>query len=166
MRKDLTTGQIELILKKNKIIIPKEFKTNFLKENFVKPFTRLKSNIEDYKDEKIKDKNRFLRRVENYKYDTSRKVNHGLNNLWKGIGLAGLNFLNILPKLGTTVAKFFGDLFTDVFYSIYNQQVDQKVRNGIWFLHHCRSNNRNNSNYKLFKTGKYEFENIEAEKTP
>ena len=125
-RKDLTTGQIELILKKNKIIIPKEFKTNFLKENFVKPFIRLKSNIEDYKEEKIKDKNRFLRRVENYKYDTSRKVNHGLNNLWKSIGSAGLNFLNILPKLGTTVAKFFGDLFTDVFNSIYNQQIDQK----------------------------------------
>ena len=130
-RKDLTTGQIELILKKNKIIIPKEFKTNFLKENFVKPFTRLKSSIEGYKEEKIKDKNRFLRRVENYKYDTSRKVNHGLNNLWKGIGLAGLNFLNILPKLGTTVAKFFGDLFTDVFNSIYNQQIDQKSARNV-----------------------------------
>ena len=130
-RKDLTTGQIELILKKNKIIIPKEFKTNFLKENFVKPFTRLKSSIEDYKDEKIKDKNRFLRRVENYKYDTSRKVNHGLNNLWKGIGTAGLNFLNILPKLGTTVAKFFGDLFTDTFNSIYNQQIDQKSAKNV-----------------------------------
>ena len=130
-RKDLTTGQIELILKKNKIIIPKEFKTNFLKENFVKPFTRLKSSIEDYKEEKIKDKNRFLRRVENYKYDTSRKVNHGLNNLWKGIGSAGLNFLNILPKLGTTVAKFFGDLFTDVFNSIYNQQIDQKSARNV-----------------------------------
>ena len=130
-RKDLTTGQIELILKKNKIIIPKEFKTNFLKENFVKPFIRLKSNIEDYKEEKIKDKNRFLRRVENYKYDTSRKVNHGLNNLWKSIGSAGLNFLNILPKLGTTVAKFFGDLFTDVFNSIYNQQIDQKSARNV-----------------------------------
>ena len=130
-RKDLTTGQIELILKKNKIIIPKEFKTNFLKENFVKPFTRLKSNIENYKEEKIKDKNRFLRRIENYKYDTSRKVNHGLNNLWKGIGTAGLNFLNILPKLGTTVAKFFGDLFTDVFNSIYNQQIDQKSARNV-----------------------------------
>ena len=130
-RKDLTTGQIELILKKNKIIIPKEFKTNFLKENFVKPFIRFKSNIEDYKEEKIKDKNRFLRRVENYKYDTSRKVNHGLNNLWKSIGSAGLNFLNILPKLGTTVAKFFGDLFTDVFNSIYNQQIDQKSARNV-----------------------------------
>ena len=53
-RKNLTTGQIELILKKNKIIIPKEFKTNFFKENFIKPVIRLKTNIVDYKEEKIK----------------------------------------------------------------------------------------------------------------
>ena len=131
-RKNLTTGQIELILKKNKIVIPKDFKTNFFKENFVKPVSRLKSGIIDYKEEKIKDKNRFFRRVENYKYDTSRKFNHGLNNLWKGAGNAGINFLNVLPKLGSTVAAFFGSLFTDVFNSIYNQQIDQKrARNVI-----------------------------------
>ena len=58
-RKNLTTGQIELILKKNKIIIPKDFKTTFIKENFVKPFSRFKTSIVDYKEEKIKDKNRF-----------------------------------------------------------------------------------------------------------
>ena len=74
-RKNLTTGQIELILKKNKIIIPKDFKTNFFKDNFIKPVSKLKTNIKDYKEEKIKDKNRFFRRVENYKYDTSRKFN-------------------------------------------------------------------------------------------
>ena len=34
-RKNLTTGQIELILKKNKIIIPKEFKTRFFKCLFI-----------------------------------------------------------------------------------------------------------------------------------
>ena len=102
-RKDLTTGQIELILKKNKIIIPKDFKTNFLKENFVKPFTRLKSNIEDYKEEKIKDKNRFLRRIENYKYDTSRKFNHSVNNLWKSAGSAGINLLNAVSYTHLTL---------------------------------------------------------------
>ena len=48
-RKDLTIGQIELILKKNKIIIPKDFKTNFFKENFSKPISRIKSNLIDYK---------------------------------------------------------------------------------------------------------------------
>ena len=130
-RKNLTTGQIELILKKNKIIIPKEFKTSFFKENFVKPVTRLKSNIVNYKEEKIKDKNRLFRRVENYKYDTSRKFNHGLNNLWKGAGSAGINFLNVLPKLGITVKNFFGNLFTDVFNSIYNQQIDQKSARNV-----------------------------------
>ncbi len=130
-RKNLTTGQIELILKKNKIIIPKEFKTSFFKENFVKPISKFKSNVVNYKEEKIKDKNRFFRRVENYKHDTSRKVNHGLNNLWRGFGNAGLNFLNVLPKLGTTVFKFFGDLFTDVFNSIYNQQIDQRSARNV-----------------------------------
>ncbi len=130
-RKNLTTGQIELILKKNKIIIPKDFKTSFFKENFTKPISRLKSSIVEYKEEKIKEKNRFLRSVENYKHDTSRKFNHGLVSIWKGMGNAGLNFLNILPMLGATVAKFFGNLFTDVFNSIYNQQIDKKSARNV-----------------------------------
>jgi len=123
-RKNLTTGQIELILKKNKVIIPKDFKTNFFKENFTKPISKIKLNLENFKEEKIKDKNRFFRRVENYKYDTSRKVNHGINSLWKSAGNAGINLLNVIPKLGITVGKFFGNVFTDVFNSIYNQQID------------------------------------------
>ena len=130
-RKNLTTGQIELILKKNKIIIPKDFKTTFIKENFVKPFSRFKTSIVDYKEEKIKDKNRFFRRVENYKHDTTRKVNHGISNIWKGLGTVGFNFLNIIPKLGTTITQFFGNLFTDVFNSIYNQQIDQKSARNV-----------------------------------
>ncbi len=131
-RKNLTTGQIELILKKNKIIIPKDFKTNFLKENIIKPISRIRSNIVNYKEEKIKDKNRFIRKVENYKHDSSRKINNGLNNLWKGAGKIGFNFINIIPILGNTIIKFFGNLFTDVFNSIYNQQIDQKnARNAI-----------------------------------
>ena len=131
-RKNLTTGQIELILKKNKITIPKDFKTSFLKENFIKPISKIRSNIVNYKEEKIKDKNRFIRKVENYKYDSSRKINNGLNNLWKGAGKVGLNFINIIPVLGNTIIKFFGNLFTDVFNSIYNQQIDQRnARNAI-----------------------------------
>ncbi len=130
-RKNLTTGQIELILKKNKIIIPKDFKTTFFKENISKPISKLRSNIAQYKEEKIKDKNRFFRRVENYKYDTSRKVNHSINNTWKALGNVGLNLLNIFPKLGSTISKFFGNLFTDVFNSIYNQQIDQKSARNV-----------------------------------
>ena len=130
-RKNLTTGQIELILKKNKIIIPKEFKTSFFKENFVKPVSKLKSNIVEYKEEKIRDKNRFFRKVENYKHDTSRKFSYSLNNSWKTIGNIGINFLNILPQLGKTIGNFFGELFTDVFNSIYDQKVDQKSARNV-----------------------------------
>ena len=130
-RKNLTTGQIELILKKNKITIPKDFKTNFFKENFSKPISKLRTSIIEYKEEKIRDKNRFLRRVENYKHDTKRKVNHELNNVWKNIGNAGINFLNIIPTLGSTVSKFFGNIFTDVFNSIYNQQIDQRSARNV-----------------------------------
>ena len=48
-RKSLTTGQLELILKKNKIVIPKEFKTTFFKENFTKPIARVARKIDDIK---------------------------------------------------------------------------------------------------------------------
>ena len=51
--------------------------------------------------------------------------------MWKGAGSAGLNFLNVLPKLGITVKNFFGNLFTDVFNSIYNQQIDQKSARNV-----------------------------------
>ena len=165
-RKNLTTGQIELILKKNKIIIPKEFKTNFFKENFVKPVTRLKLNIKDFKEEKIKDKNRFFRRVENYKHDTSRKFNHGVNNLWRNIGSAGINLLNVLPKLGNTVINFFGGLFTDVFNSIYNQQIDQKsARNVILgFFLIIGVTTAIYSGYNAYKKYDFSNKNIEAKK--
>ena len=44
--------------------------------------------------------------------------------MWKSAGNAGINLLNVIPKLGNTVGKFFGNVFTDVFNSIYNQQID------------------------------------------
>ena len=166
-KKNLTTGQIELILKKNKITIPKEFNTSFLKENISKPISKLKSNIANYKEEKIREKNRFFRKVENYKYDTSRKVNRGAVNLWKGIGNVGFNFLNILPKLGATISSFFGNLFTDVFNSIYNQQIDKKsARNVIiGFLAICIISTSIFAGLKQFKNLNFSDKKNEVTKT-
>ena len=130
-KKNLTSGQLELILRKNKIAIPKDFQTNFLKENISKPLTKLKLNISEYKDEKIREKNKFFRRLENYKYETNRRINNEVNNLWKSLGKTGLNFLNIIPVLGSTFLNFFSKLFTDVFNSIYNQKIDSKNARGL-----------------------------------
>ena len=74
-RKNLTTGQLELILKKNKIIIPKDFKSNFFKDTFVKPISKVKSNIKGFKEDQVKAKNRFIRKAENFKHDTKRNIN-------------------------------------------------------------------------------------------
>ena len=130
-RKNLTTGQLELILKKNKIIIPKDYQTNFVKENFVKPFLKVKNNFAELRENQIKSKNRFLRKVENFKFDTQRSISANLNGLWKNLGKVGLNFLNIIPTLGKTFYRFFANLFTELFTGIYNQQFDPKSAKSV-----------------------------------
>ena len=125
-KKNLTSGQLELILKKNKIVIPKDFKSNFLRDNFIKPAGRIKNNLIEYKENKIKDKNRAIRKFENFKLDSSRKAGRAFKDLWKQLGQIGINFLNIIPKLGKVVYEFFGELFTDLFHGIYKQQIEPK----------------------------------------
>ena len=128
-RKNLTSGQLELILKKNKIVIPKDFKSNFLRDNFIKPVGKIKTNLIEFKENKIKDKNKAIRKLENFKLDSSRKIGRAFKDGWKHLGLIGLNFLNIIPKLGKVIYEFFGRLFTDVFHGIYKQQIEpQKAK--------------------------------------
>ena len=131
-RKNLTSGQLELILKKNKIVIPKDFKSNFFRDNFIKPAGKIKSNLREFKDNKIKDKNRAIRKLENFKLDTNRKIGRAFKGGWNQLGVIGLNFLNIIPKLGKVVYEFFGNLFTDLFHGIYKQQIEpQKAKRVI-----------------------------------
>ena len=131
-RKNLTSGQLELILKKNKIIIPKDFKSNFIRDNVIKPVAKIKSNLKEFKENKIKDKNKALRKLENFKLDTNRKIGRAFKDLWNQLGKIGLNFLNIIPKLGKVIFEFFGNLFTDLFHGIYKQQIEpQKAKTVI-----------------------------------
>ena len=82
-RKNLTSGQLELILKKNKITIPKDFKANFLRDNLFKPIGKIKSNVRDFKENKIRDKNRAIRKLENFRHDSSRKIGRAFKDVWK-----------------------------------------------------------------------------------
>jgi Bax protein len=125
-RKNLTSGQLELILKKNKIAIPKDFQTSFFKENLIKPISKLKNDIYDFKEDQIRAKNRLVRKTENFKYDTQRKISGNLKSLWNNLGKVGLNFLNIIPTLGQTFYKFFANVLTELFNGIYNQQINPK----------------------------------------
>ena len=125
-RKNLTSGQLELILKKNNIVIPKDFKTNFVKDNFLKPLSKFKHNVNEFKNDQIKNKNKILRKTENFKHDTQRKISGSFKNLWKNLGTIGLNFLNIIPVLGKTFYNFFANVLVDLFNGLYNQQINPK----------------------------------------
>ena len=125
-RKNLTSGQLELILKKNNIAIPKDFKTSFVKDNFLKPLSKFKHNVNEFKNDQIKNKNKILRKTENFKHDTQRKISGSFKNLWKNLGTIGLNFLNIIPVLGKTFYNFFANILVDLFNGLYNQQINPK----------------------------------------
>ncbi len=124
-RKNLTTGQLELILKKNKIVIPKDFKTNFFKENFTKPISRFSKRIDDFKDDSSRKASKFSRQVSYFKEDSSRNFSRFFINSWRSIGSVGLGFLNVLPKAGKAIYAFFGDSLTNLFHGIYDQQINK-----------------------------------------
>ena len=131
-RKNLTSGQLELILRKNKIIIPKDFQTNFYKENISKPLTRFSKQIENYKDESTRSINKFQRKISNIKDGSLNSINNFFSNSWKFTGNAGLGFLNIFPKLWHSIYNFIGNVLTDLFNGIYNQKINaNKANNAI-----------------------------------
>ena len=129
-KKNLTTGQLELILRKNKIIIPKDFNTNFFKENFSKPLSKISKKIDNLKEESIKTANKVSRKISYFRADSFKSFFSFLNNIWKLIGNAGMAFLNVIPKLLKTYYDFFGKVFTDLFHGIYDQQINKGKKVG------------------------------------
>ncbi|RPH02588.1 MAG: hypothetical protein CBD13_000295 [Candidatus Pelagibacter sp. TMED153] len=125
-RKNLTSGQLELILRKNKIIIPKDFKTNFFKENFSKPLSKVSRQIDDLKEDSSRAVSRASRKIVYFKEDSSRSITSFFYNLWRSIGIVGLNFLNIFPKLGSAIYNSAGGVLTDLFHGLYNQQINKR----------------------------------------
>ena len=131
-RKTLTSGQIELILRKNKIIIPKDFQTNFFKENVAKPLSRASKQIDGFKEDSKKAVSKFSRKLVYFQEDSSRSIGRFFYNLWNIAGKIGLSFLNIIPKLGKTVFNSSTSILIDLFHGIYNQKINpSKARTAI-----------------------------------
>ena len=124
-RKSLTSGQLELILRKNKIIIPKDYKTTFFRENVSKPLSKISKQIDEYKDNTFRTINRTSRKIDYFKEDSKRSISNFFYNLWKLAGNVGHGFLNIIPKLGQTYYEFFTKFFTNLFHGIYSKQINK-----------------------------------------
>ncbi len=128
-KKYLTSGQLELILKKNKIIIPKEFNTNFFKENISKPTSRALRKIDDFKDNSFKSANKISKKINYFKEDSARNTFKFFFNLRKSISRSGYAFLNFIPVFGQTCFDFLGKIFTNIFHSFYQPKINH-VKSG------------------------------------
>ena len=125
-RKNLTTGQLELILRKNKIIIPKNFQTSFYKENISKPILKMSKEIQRYKEDSFRIANKLLKKISVFQENSYRIFINFFPNLWNSAGKTGLALLNFIPIIGKTYLNFLGSIFTDLFNGIYNQKIDAK----------------------------------------
>ena len=129
-KKNLTTSQIEHILKKNKVPIPKDFNVSFFEKNFSKPLSKAGKNVTGFYGDTSKGLSRMVSKTGKGAtgiYDnTTSGIASFFVSLWRGVGLAGLNVLNIIPKLISTIYNFFGDLFVNTFSSFYDQKIEEK----------------------------------------
>ena len=129
-KKNLTTSQIEHILKKNKVPIPKDFNVSFFEKNFSKPLSKAGRNVTGFYGDTSKGLSRMVSKTGKGAtgiYDnTTSGITSFFISLWRGVGLAGLNVLNIIPKLISTINNFFGDLFVNTFSSFYDQKIEEK----------------------------------------
>jgi len=150
-RKNLTSGQLELILRKNKITIPKDYQSNFFRDNIKKPISKYIKQIEISKDNNVRSLNKLSRRagylkedswrsianffnnlrksIASLKENSSNSISNFFTNLWKASGAVGLAFLNIFPKLWTSIYNFVGNVLTDLFNGIYNQKINASRAN-------------------------------------
>ena len=139
-KKNLTTSQLEHILKKNNVPIPKEFNLNFFEikaKNFSKSLDKTNNTLSSYIHNSKKSLLNFLyyvyttpgkllrKAVENSK----KSLLNFLQQTWKTLGNIGLELLNIFPKLGLAVSSFIGNIFINSLNSIYNTKVNEKKTN-------------------------------------
>ncbi len=129
-KKNLTTSQIEHILKKNKVPIPKEFNVGFFEKNFTKPISKAGKGVSNFYDDTTKGVNKIISKTGKGAtgiYDnTTSGVSNLFVNLWKGIGTVGINFLNIIPKLFSTSFNFISSTFVNMFSSMYDAEIELK----------------------------------------
>ena len=136
-KKNLTTSQLEHLLKKNKVPIPKDFNVGFFAKNFSKPISKAGRGVSNIYDDTTGGIGRMIknsgRGVSNMYDGTTGGIGRFFKNIWKMLGNAGLGVLNTIPILGSTVYKFLSNIFVDSFSSFYNPEINEKRANKILY---------------------------------
>ncbi len=110
-KKYLTTSQIEHILKKNKVPIPKEINTSYFNRNITTPLNKTGNKINNFYGESLK------------------SISYLFKKSWSNFTNVALGMLNTFPKILSTFSKVGSEIFVNAFSSMHNPKLAEKSTN-------------------------------------
>ena len=134
-KKNLTTHQIEHILKKNNVPIPKDFNVSFFKKSISNPISKAGKEVSGLYNETTDGVEKFFKKTKKGAFgfydDTTGGVENFFVGTWRSLGNIGLGILNTFPKLFATVGNFLSTAFVETFSSFYNSTIERSKANKI-----------------------------------
>tara|TARA_B100000579_G_C22845236_1_gene863955 strand:+ start:607 stop:2142 length:1536 start_codon:yes stop_codon:yes gene_type:complete len=134
-KKNLTTSQIEHILKKNNVPIPKDHNVSFFKKSISNPLSKAGKGVSGFYSETTGDVGRFFKKTKKGATglydDTTGGVGNFFVRLWRNTGNIGIGILNTFPKVFSTVSGFISNALVDTFSSFYTSKVEEKQTNKL-----------------------------------
>ena len=134
-KKNLTTSQIEHILKKNNVPIPKDFNVSFFQRSITKPISKAGRGVTGFYNETTGGVERFFKKTKRgatgFYDDTTGGVGNFFVRLWRNAGNIGLGILNTFPKVFSTVSGFVSNALVDTFSSFYTSKVEETKTNKL-----------------------------------
>ena len=134
-KKNLTTHQIEHILKKNNVPIPKDFNVSFFKKTFSNPISKAGKGVSGIYNDTSDGVERFFKKTRKgatgFYDDTTGGVGNFFVRLWRSTGNLGIGILNTIPKVYNTVSTFISSALVDTFSSFYTSEVEKTKTNKL-----------------------------------
>ena len=134
-KKNLTTHQIEHILKKNNVPIPKDHNVSFFKRSISNPISKAGKGVSGFYNETTGGVERFFKRTKRGATglydDTTGGVGNFFIGLWRSTGNIGIGILNMIPKVYNTVSSFISNALVDTFSSFYTSEVEKTKTNKL-----------------------------------
>ena len=133
--KNLTTQQIEHILKKNNVPIPKDFNVSFFKKSISNPISKAGKGVSGIYSYTTEGVGKFFKRTKKGASglydDTTGGVGSFFIRLWRNSGNLGIGILNTIPKVFNTVSDFISNALVDTFSSFYISEVEKTKTNKL-----------------------------------
>ena len=134
-KKNLTTQQIEHILKKNNVPIPKDFNVSFFKKSISNPISKAGKEVSGLYSDTTDGVEKFFKKTKRGASglydDTTGGVGNFFVRLWRNTGNFGIGILNTFPKLFSTIIIFISNTFVETFSSFYTSKVEESKTNKL-----------------------------------